>query len=150
MRQVREVVRLKHPCGQSGHRIASAVGISRCTVAEYLRRTAAVGIPWPVAPQLDDAALQRKLFTPPGFVATETARPQPDWSRLHAELRRPGVTLLPLWGRMPGGAAEGIWLQPFCGGPDYVAPAMQRAGFAGSGRNIILVGVATTNLSGRP
>ena len=40
-------------------------------------------------------ALERKLFTPP-FTA-EPARPQPEWARIHAELRRPGVTLLLLW-----------------------------------------------------
>ena len=41
------------------------VGISRYTVAEYLRRAAVVGITWPVPSGLDDAALERKLFTPP-------------------------------------------------------------------------------------
>lgn len=64
MRQVREVLRLKHVCGRSGHQIAAAVGVSRYTVAEYLRRAAVVGITWPVPPELDDAALERKLFTP--------------------------------------------------------------------------------------
>ena len=29
MRQVREVLRLKHVCGHSGHQIAAMVGISR-------------------------------------------------------------------------------------------------------------------------
>jgi DNA-binding transcriptional regulator LsrR (DeoR family) len=70
MRQVREVLRLKYFCGQSGHRIAAAVGISRYTVAEYLRRAAVVGITWPVPSDLDDTALERKLFTPPGAIAT--------------------------------------------------------------------------------
>src|SRR4051812_25495627 len=97
MRQVREVLRLKYLCGQSGHRIAVVVGISRYTVAEYLRRAAVVGITWPVPSELDDTALERKLFTPPGAMAAETVRPQPDWMRIHAEMRRPGVTLLLLW-----------------------------------------------------
>jgi hypothetical protein len=92
MRQVREVLRLKHVCGHSGHQIAAMVGVSRYTVAEYLRRAAVVGITWPVPRELDDAALERKLFTPP-FASTEAPRPQPDWMRIHAELRRPGVTL---------------------------------------------------------
>src|SRR6202007_3365171 len=65
MRQVREVLRLPHAWRQSGHRIATAVGISRGTVTEYQRRAAVVGITWPVPPELDDAALERKLFTPP-------------------------------------------------------------------------------------
>ena len=38
MRQVREVLRLRHACGQSERQIAAAIGISRTTVAEYLRR----------------------------------------------------------------------------------------------------------------
>ena len=62
MRQVREVLRLKHVCGRSGHQIAAAVGVSRYTVAEYLRRAAVVGITWPVPPELDDAALEARLY----------------------------------------------------------------------------------------
>jgi DNA replication protein DnaC len=44
MRQLREVLRLKHVSGHSGHQIAAMVGVSRYTVAEYLRRAAVVGI----------------------------------------------------------------------------------------------------------
>ncbi len=95
MRQVREVLRLKHVCGHSGHQIAAMVGVSRYTVAEYLRRAGVVGITWPVPDGLDDAALERRLLSPP--FAAEPSRPQPDWPRLHAELRRPGVTLQLVW-----------------------------------------------------
>jgi hypothetical protein len=107
MRQVREVLRLKYLCSQSGRRIAAAVGISRYTVAEYLRRAAVVGITWPVPSELDDAALERKLFIPPGAIAAEIVRPQPDWVRIHAEMRRPGVTLLLLWEEYRAGQPEG-------------------------------------------
>ena len=48
MRKVREVLRLKHACGASVRAIARAVGIGHTTVAEYLRRTAVIGITWPV------------------------------------------------------------------------------------------------------
>ena len=92
MRQVREVLRLKHVCGHSGHQIAAMVGVSRYTVAEYLRRAAVVGITWPVPAGLDDVALEGQLFTPP-FTSAQASRPQPEWSRIHAELRKPGVTL---------------------------------------------------------
>ena len=71
------------------------VGVSRYTVAEYLRRAAVIGITWPVPVALDDVALERTLFTPP--FTSEPARPQPEWARIHAELRKPGVTLLLLW-----------------------------------------------------
>jgi transposase len=112
MRQVREVLRLKHVCGHSGHQIAAMVGVSRYTVAEYLRRAAVVGITWPVPASLDDVALERKLFTPP-FTA-EPARPQPDWARIHAELRKPGVTLLLLWEEYRAGQPDGYGYSRFC------------------------------------
>ena len=105
MRQVREVLRLKHVCGHSGHQIAAMVGVSRYTVAEYLRRAAVVGITWPVPAALDDVALERKLFTPP--FTSEPSRPQPDWPRIHAELRRPNVTLMLLWEEYRAGQPEG-------------------------------------------
>jgi len=113
MRQVREVLRLKHVCGHSGHRIAAAIGISRYTVAEYLRRAAVLGITWPVPPELDDVALERRLFTPP-FAAPEEQRPQPDWARIHAELRRPGVTLSLLWQEYRAGHLDGYGYSRFC------------------------------------
>ena len=106
MRQVREVLRLKHVAGHSERRIAAAIGISRYTVAEYLRRAAVVGITWPVPVKLDDASLEARLFTPP-FAVQDSPRPQPDWSRLHAELRCPGVTLLLLWEEYRAGQPEG-------------------------------------------
>ena len=107
MRQVREVLRLKYACGHSERRIAAALGISRSTVAEYLRRAAVIGLTWPVPPEFDAAALERKLFTPPGFILAEKLRPQPDWARIHAERRRPGVTLRLLWEEYRAGQPAG-------------------------------------------
>ena len=112
MRQVREVLRLHHVCGHSGHQIAAMVGVSRYTVAEYLRRAGVVGITWPVPDGLDDAALERRLFSPP--FAAEPSRPQPDWPRLHAELRRPGVTLQLVWEEYRAGQPEGYGYSRFC------------------------------------
>ena len=40
------------------------VGVSCYTVAEYLRRAGVVGITWPIPAELDDAALERRLFQP--------------------------------------------------------------------------------------
>src|SRR5262249_27468505 len=106
MRQIREVLRLKHVAGHSERRIAIAIGISRYTVSDYLRRATVVGITRPVPAELDDAALEARLFRPP-FANHESPRPQPDWPRLHAELRRPGVTLLLLWEEYRAGQPEG-------------------------------------------
>ena len=113
MRQVREVLRLKHAAGVSERHIAASLGISRSTVAEYLRRAAVVGIAWPVPDELGDIALERRLFSPP-FAVHESPRPQPDWARLHAELRRPGVTLLLLWEEYRTGQPDGYGYSRFC------------------------------------
>src|SRR6478736_7737287 len=113
MRQVRELLRLKHAAGASERHIAASLGISRSTVAEYLRRAAVVGITWPVPDELGDIALERRLFSPP-FAVHESPRPQPDWARLHAELRRPGVTLLLLWEEYRTGQPDGYRYSRFC------------------------------------
>lgn len=63
------------------------VGVNRFKVAEYLRRAGILRITWPVPAELGDAALERKLFTPP-FAAAEPTRPQPVWPRVHVVLRR--------------------------------------------------------------
>ena len=96
MRKVREVLRLRHALGVSERQIAVTVGVSRSTVGEYLRRAAVVGITWPVPEGVDDGELERRLFTPPTFEETP-AKPLPDWSQVHRELKRRGVTLLLLW-----------------------------------------------------
>jgi transposase len=113
MRHVREVLRLKHACGHSDRQIAASVGISRYTVAEYLRRAALIGITWPVSPDLDDAALDRRLFAPP-FNPDAAATPKPDWARIHTELRRAGVTLFLLWEEYRAEHVDGYGYSWFC------------------------------------
>jgi transposase len=113
MRKVGEVLRLKHACGVSERVIARSLGVSRSTVAEYLRRAAVIGLAWPIPDDLDDATLERRLFTPPGFHAGSTP-PLPDWSRLHTELRRPGVTLLLLWEEYRAEHPDGYGYSRFC------------------------------------
>ena len=87
MRKVREVLRLRHALGVSERQIAVTIGVSRSTVGEYLRRAAVIGITWQVPEGLDDAELERRLFTPPTFDETP-ARPLPGWPQVHKELKR--------------------------------------------------------------
>lgn len=76
--------------------IARSVGVGHTTVAEYLLRAAMIGITWPVPAGLNDAELERRLFTPAGFNPAPT-RAMLVWTHVHAELRRRGVTLRLLW-----------------------------------------------------
>jgi hypothetical protein len=67
MRKVREVLRLKYACGASERVIARSVGIGRTAIGEYIRRAAVIGITSPIPEELDDTALERKLFAPAGY-----------------------------------------------------------------------------------
>jgi transposase len=113
MRKIREVLRLRYACGLSERRIALAVGLSRSTVKSYVERAAASGIAWPIASEIDDAALERRLF-PPVDLAPDVARPLPEWSEVQKELRRRGVTLQLLWEEYRAGQADAYCYSHFC------------------------------------
>jgi hypothetical protein len=71
MRQVREVLHLKHARGMSCRRISSATGASKTQAADYVRRAALAGISWPLPAGLDDCELERRLFPVPDAGASE-------------------------------------------------------------------------------
>ena len=56
MRKIKEVLRLKWAKELSNRQIAQICGIGRPTVSEYLRRTEAAGLTWPLPAGLDEAA----------------------------------------------------------------------------------------------
>ena len=62
---------------------------------------------------MDDAELERRLFTPPSFEA-KPARAQPDWNYVHKELKRRGVTLQLLWEEYRGEHVDGYGYSRFC------------------------------------
>jgi len=75
MRKIKEVLRL-NARGMSNRKIAISCGVSRPVVAEYLRRAAAAGLTWPLAPELDDATLEQRLFpAPPAPCALSALEP---------------------------------------------------------------------------
>jgi hypothetical protein len=44
---------------------------------------------------MSNAALERMLFTPPGFIVAERLRPEPDWAHIRGLGRhQPGVRLV--------------------------------------------------------
>ncbi len=96
MRKIREVLRLSHGEGLSHRQVALVTGVGPTTVREYLSRAAAAGVSWPLPDDVDDADLERQLFTR-GEFPPPTQRPMPDWATVHRELRRASVTLQLLW-----------------------------------------------------
>jgi len=99
MRQIKEVLRLRHEARLNERQIAHACRISRSTVQRYLERAAA-NLCWPLPPSLDDAQLERLLFPPPPAPSEsrQPPKPQRDFARVHQELKaNKSVTLQLLW-----------------------------------------------------
>lgn len=113
MRKISEILRLKWECGLSNRRIAHSCSIGRTTVAEYLSRAAAAGLSWPLPAEMDEVMLERLLFPPPTLVAPSD-RLLPDWSQIHTELKRKGVTLQLLWEEYKARASQGYQYSRFC------------------------------------
>ena len=95
MRKIREALRLA-ASGLSTRSMASSLGVGRTTLREYLSRARSAGLSWPLPDDLSDSALEELLF-PRSPSVTRGAFPQPDWTYVHNELRRKGVTLALLW-----------------------------------------------------
>jgi transposase len=71
--------------------------VSKSTVQRYLERLKAAGLSWPLPSDLDDLALERRLFPPPPAAPPEQ-RCLPDCAAIHRELKsRKNVTLQLLW-----------------------------------------------------
>jgi transposase len=113
MRKIREALRLTHALGMSRRLVGNATGIGKTVVGEYVRRAAVVGLSWPIPDEIDDAELERRLF-PPAATASCAARADPDWSHIHAELKRRGVTLALLWQEYRAEHAQGYAYSWFC------------------------------------
>lgn len=97
MRQVRSVLRLYFDSKLNPGQIATICSVSRSTVQRYLQRLQAAGLNWPLPADLDDTALEQRLFPPPPVAAAQQ-RPLPDCGAIHRELKsRKNVTLQLLW-----------------------------------------------------
>src|SRR4249919_944196 len=113
MRKIREALRLTHAVGMSRRLVGEATGIGKTAVGEYVRRAAAAGLSWPLPDEIDDAELERRLF-PPTDAGSSAARTDPDWSHIHTQMKRRGVTLALLWQEYRGEHAQGYAYSWFC------------------------------------
>ncbi len=122
MRQIKEVLRLHHEAHLSERQIAHGCRISRSTVQRYLERAAAANLNWPLPDSLDETQLERLLFPPrPANEAGDSRpvpRPQPDFAKIHQELKaNKSVTLQLLWQEFveqhPGGAQYSWFCQQY-------------------------------------
>lgn len=111
MRKIREVLRLT-AAGVTGRQVALSVGVARSTVGDCLRRAADAGLSWPLPDGLDEAELERRVY--PSAPPRADTPVVPDWSQIHAELPRKGVTLFLLWREYKAQQADGYQYSRFC------------------------------------
>jgi transposase len=94
MRKTREILRLRWGLQRSLRETAASCGVGATTVHDVVARARAAGLRWPLPAELDDAALEARLYPPP---KGRDGRPLPDFTTLYRELKRRGVTLELLW-----------------------------------------------------
>jgi transposase len=104
MRKTREILRQKWELGRTHRDIAESVGASLGAVAVTLSRAKSAGLDWTAAQALGDDALEERIY---GVRSSPLTRMLPDFEYLHAERKKPGVTLqllhLEYLEKFPGG-----------------------------------------------
>jgi transposase len=134
MRKIKDVLRLR-AAGYSARRIADSLGLGRTSARNYLERAEKAGLSWPDVADLDEDALEHRLFgretRPEGHRFVE-----PDWAEVNQELKRPGVTLLLLWeeyrARHPSdGYAYSAYCQHYRAWVKRLSPSMRQRHVAG-------------------
>jgi transposase len=94
MRKIKDVLRLKLDAKLSHEQIAASLGLSKGVVTKYVGLAAAAGLDWTQVQACDDITLERRLLVSPQRPREHV---QPDYPRVHHELRRKGMTLMLLW-----------------------------------------------------
>ena len=153
MRQLRHLLRLDHD-GVSAREIGRRLGVARSTIQDNLKRATAAGLKWPLADDVTDDALERRLFARAGVEPGQRRRVEPDWAELTRELKRPGVNMMVLWEEYRESHPEGYGYSRFCdlfrGFEGRLTPVMRQHHVAGdkafvdySGKRIGIVDAAT-------
>ena len=93
MANYREILRL-HSLGISNKQVSAACHCSRTTVIDVLKRATEISLEWGSAKDLSDKEITDRLF-PPGL--QKPCYKMPDYSQIHKEMGKNGVTLSLLW-----------------------------------------------------
>ena len=90
----REILRLKS-LNYSQRQIAASAQCSRHTIAFVLSAAEKAGLHWPLDESVTNRLIQETFY--PGQVNNTTLRREPDYTHIHGELAKRGVTLTLLW-----------------------------------------------------
>jgi transposase len=114
MRQVREVLRLTFAAEIPGREIARRLGLAPSTVRATVARFHAAGLTWPLAAEVTDELLEQTLYGTGVTKQGHRRQPEPEWSRIHHELKRKHVTLAILWEEYIEQNPDGYRYSRFC------------------------------------
>jgi transposase len=95
MRHLRDILRQKWTLGLSHRAVARSLGVGLGTISSALARAEVAGLDWATVQGLSDDELEGRLYRRPTEPADSPTgpRPWPDCPWIHAERRKPGVTL---------------------------------------------------------
>ncbi|AWF01351.1 TPA: IS21 family transposase [Pseudomonas aeruginosa] len=91
MRKIRDALVYSIDQRLSSRKVGQIIGIHPSTVCNYLDRFKASGLAWPLSEELDDAALEKKLF-PSDVVRGHASEGDVDFAYVHNELQKRGAT----------------------------------------------------------
>jgi len=113
MRKIREILRLKWELKCGNRTIATSVGVSSSTVSDCLKRAERAKLTWPLPVEgYNDEKLEKLLYLPVRNKTPENC--VVDWTYVHSELKRKGVTLQLLWGEYQTQYAQGLSYSQYC------------------------------------
>jgi transposase len=110
MLKITELLRLKYELKLPHRAIAASLAISPSTVSEYIKRVESSQLTWPLPEGMTQEQLHALLFNED----EKEVQAQPDWTQIHQELRRKGVTLHLLWQEYQASHSIGFSYSQFC------------------------------------
>jgi transposase len=114
MRQIKELLRLRYHNRLSVREIARSCGLPTSTVGDYLKRAESAQLGWPLVEELSETQLLERLLAVAPNPADRPVLELPDWSLVHQQLRRKGVTLQLLWQEYRQAHPQGYRYSRFC------------------------------------
>jgi len=113
VRKIQEIIRLRFESNLSHDKIRESVGGGKTSVGDCLRRLAVSGLSWQEALRFTDTELESLLY-PPAVPSPLADKPIPNWSEIHAELRKKSVTIQLLWMEYKSANPNGYQYTQFC------------------------------------
>lgn len=95
MRKIREILRLRFEVGLSFRQISQCADVSTGAIQKMLKRLEASGLSWPLPEGMTEPRLASLLY--PESDSHPDVLEDPDWAKIHMELRKKGVTRHLLW-----------------------------------------------------